>query len=207
MSRPLAVVFDLGGVVLESPLEAIDGYEREHGLDRGIVNRTVAASGPSGAWARHEMGELGRDAFLDAFAAELRDAGAVVDTAELMEVVDRAAVVRPRMLRGVRALREAGIATAAVTNDWEPFVGGPLPSVFDVFLESVVEGVRKPDPEIYRRCVAALGVDPRRILMLDDLGPNLKPARAMGMETVKIVSEEQALAVLADRCGIVPAAD
>lgn len=205
MSRPLAVVLDLGGVVLESPLAAIEAYERERGLEAGIVNRTVAASGSSGAWARHERGEIDRDAFLAAFAEELRDAGALVDTTELMDLVDRAAVVRPRMLLAVRALRAEGIATAAVTNNWVPFAGGSLTAEFDVFLESVVEGVRKPDPEIYRRCVAALGVDPRRILMLDDLGPNLKPARAMGMATVKVVSEEQALAVLAERCGIAPA--
>lgn len=205
MSRPLAVVFDLGGVVLDSPLAEIDAFEREHGLPPGIVNRTVAASGRSGAWARHERGEIPRAAFLGAFAAELRAAGAVVDTRALMERVDGTVRVRPRMLQAVRALRGEGVATAAVTNDWEPLAGGPLPAEFDVFLESVVEGVRKPEPEIYRRCVAALGVDPGRMLMLDDLGPNLKPARDLGMETVKVVSEAHALAVLAERCGIDPA--
>lgn len=206
MSRPEAVVFDLGGVVLDSPLEVIAAYEAETGLTAGIVNRTVAASGPDGSWARHERGELDRRAFLDAFAAELRAAGAEVDTAELMRRIDGWIRVRPRMLEAVRRLRAAGYAVAAVTNNWEPFAGGTLPSEFDVFLESVVEGVRKPDPEIFRRCVRALGIDPGRILVLDDLGPNLKPARAMGMETVKVESEAHALAVLSRRCGIdVPA--
>ncbi len=207
MSRPEAVVLDLGGVVLDSPLEVIAAYEAETGLPAGIIDRTVAASGPGGSWARHERGELDRRTFLEAFAAELRAGGVEVDTAaELMRRVDGRIRIRPRMLEAVRRLRAAGYAVAAVTNNWEPFAGGPLPSEFDVFLESVVEGVRKPDPEIYRRCVRALGTPPERILVLDDLGANLKSARAMGMETVKVESEAHALAVLSRRCGIdVPA--
>ncbi|NIQ52893.1 MAG: HAD family hydrolase, partial [Gemmatimonadetes bacterium] len=132
MSRPAAVVLDLGGVVLDSPLDVIAAYEAETGLPAGIVNRTVAASGPGGSWARHERGELDRRTFLEAFAAELRAAGAEVDTAELMRRVDGWIRVRPRMLEAIRRLRAAGFAVAAVTNNWEPFAGGPLPSEFDV---------------------------------------------------------------------------
>ena len=47
-----AVIFDLGGVVMDSPLHAIARYERDHGLPAGAVNRVVVESGETGAWSR-----------------------------------------------------------------------------------------------------------------------------------------------------------
>ena len=47
-------------------------------------------------------------------------------------------------------------------------------------VESAVEGLRKPDPRIYELVCDRLDVDPPRRVFLDDLGVNLKPARALG---------------------------
>jgi len=63
-------------------------------------------------------------------------------------------------------------------------------------------GLRKPDPRIYRMMVEALDVDPKRCIYLDDLGVNLKPAREMGMTTIKVVSGPQALAELEAATGL-----
>lgn len=186
------VIFDLGGVVLESPMSAIARFEREHGLGEGIVNRVVVDSGEAGAWARHERGELTRREFVGAFASEFSPLG--VDTAALLEAVDASIRVRPAVLRRVDRLRTAGVVTAALTNNWEPFGESALARHFDVLVESVVEGTRKPEPAIYRICVERMGVDPRRCVMFDDLGPNLKPAAELGMTTVKVTSEAQLLA-------------
>ena len=68
---------------------------------------------------------------------------------------------------------------------------------FDVIVESAVEGLRKPDPRIYELVLARLDVDAPRRVFLDDLGINLKPARAMGMTTIKVVDPDDALAELA----------
>lgn len=186
------VVFDLGGVVLESPLDAIAGVERSAGIPVGAVNRAIAAAGADGAWARLERGELAGDGFHASLTAELSAAGIRLDTRELMDGVEAAIVARPEMIAEVRRLRSTGLVVAACTNNWHPFEG-ELPSEFDVFVESVVEGTRKPEPEIYRRVVERMGVPPGRLVMLDDLGPNLKPARQMGMATIKVESPEQAL--------------
>jgi putative hydrolase of the HAD superfamily len=85
---------------------------------------------------------------------------------------------------------------AALTNNWSTFPKGRLPQHFDVFVESVVEGVRKPEPEIYRRCLERLDSPPALTVMLDDLGPNLKPARELGITTIKVVDAESAVAEL-----------
>lgn len=183
------VVFDLGGVVLESPMEAIADFERRNGLAAGAVNRAVATAGHSGAWARHERGELDRSGFLDAFGDELGH-----DVTGLLDAVDAAIRIRPEVVRRVDLLRGEGAVVAALTNNWTPFGDDPVVGHFDVVVESVVEGTRKPEPEIYRICVERMGLDPRRCLMFDDLGVNLKPARALGMATVKVTSERQLLA-------------
>ena len=196
-----AVILDLGGVVLDSPLAAIAAFEQRTGLPAGTVNALVVASGDTGAWARHERGEIGHDVFLADFAAEFAARGWEVDTAALMREVDASIRVRPRMLRAVDRLRSAGFRLAALTNNWTPFGTDGLATHFDTVVESVVEGTRKPERRIYEICLDRLGALPGECLMLDDLGPNLKPARAMGMRTVKVTSEAHALTVLEELLG------
>ena len=64
-------------------------------------------------------------------------------------------------------------------------------------------GLRKPDPRIYRMMLEALGVEAKRCVYLDDLGVNLKPARAMGMTTIKVIDAAQAIAELEAATGLV----
>lgn len=191
-----AVILDMGGVVLDSPLDSIATFENRTGLPAGTVNALVVESGDGGSWARHERGEIGRDEFLVAFAAEFAARGWEVDTAALMSEIDASIRVRPDMLRAVDRVRAAGYRLAALTNNWTPFGPDGLATHFDTMVESVVEGTRKPERRIYEICLERLDVGPDACIMLDDLGPNLKPARAMGMRTVKVTSEAHALAVL-----------
>ena len=73
---------------------------------------------------------------------------------------------------------------------------------FDHVIESSKAGVRKPDPRIYQMMCEALSVSPETCIYLDDLGINLKPAREMGMVTIKVTSEDQLLADLSRAVGI-----
>jgi putative hydrolase of the HAD superfamily len=191
--KPKAVIFDLGGVVLDSPLHAIALFEERFGIAPGTVNQTVVASGANGAWARHERGEVDRATFLAAFRSEFLSRGIDVDTDALLLEIDASIRVRPAMLRAVDRVRRAGMAVAALTNNWEPFGDSDLTRRFDVVVESVVEGTRKPERRIYQICLERLALPASACVMFDDLGPNLNPAREMGMATVKVTSESQAL--------------
>jgi putative hydrolase of the HAD superfamily len=51
--------------------------------------------------------------------------------------------------------------------------------------------------------VEALKVDPARCVYLDDLGVNLKPAREMGMTTIKVSNAAQAIKELEAATGLV----
>jgi putative hydrolase of the HAD superfamily len=196
-----AVIFDLGGVVLDSPLHAIALYERELGLPPGFVNRVVVDTGAAGAWSRLERGELSRRDFEAAFEAECRAAGFALSAAAMMERISLCGP-RPEMLRALRTLRGAGLALAALTNNWAHEGDGAgetdaLRELFDVFVESSKLGLRKPDPRIYLHACEALGVAPREAVFLDDIGRNLKAARELGMTTIKVERPDAALAELA----------
>lgn len=192
-----ALLFDLGGVVLESPLEAIAGYEEDNHLPVGTINRHVAASGDNGAWARHERGEIDFVQFCDLFESEMAAAGFVVDAPSLLAQIEAIAVPRPAVLVEIDRLRRAGMKVGAVTNNWQSMRTDGLADRFDVLVESCVEGVRKPEREIFARALSRLGVEAASTLMLDDIGPNLKTARALGMETFKVTDEATLLEWLA----------
>ena len=193
-----AVIFDLGGVVLGSPLHAIAAFEREQGIPAGFVNRVVVATGPTGAWSRLERGELGLEAFYVAFDADCAAAGRPI-ARELMGRVAAAATPRPAMLEAIDQIRARGLATAALTNNWvtEDDRAASLRPYFDVYVESAAEGLRKPDPLIYEIACERLGVEPAEAVFLDDIGANLKTARALGMTTIRVREPAAALDELA----------
>jgi putative hydrolase of the HAD superfamily len=202
---PLAgVLFDLGGVIVDSPLAAIARYERDHGLADNAINRAIAGTGPEGAWSRLERGEIGLDEFFAPFEADCRDRGVAVDGRRMMAYIAEARAPRPRMLEAVRRIRGRGLRAGALTNNWKTDQGGAhrLRGHFDVLVESSVVGLRKPDPRIYELACRELRVTPPETAFLDDIGTNLKAARALGMTTIKVVDPDAALRELGAVLGL-----
>ena len=190
--------------MIGSPLHAIAAYERELGLEPNAVNHAVVRSGPAGAWSRLERGELGLEDFYPLFEADCRALGVVIDAREMMQRVAEIAVPRPVMLEAIRRLRAGGLRVAALTNNWITEDGGTsaLRGLFDVFVESIAVALRKPDPRIYELVCRELDVAPAEAVFLDDIGSNLKPARALGMTTIKVDEPDTALAELERVVGI-----
>jgi putative hydrolase of the HAD superfamily len=213
MEKIAAVVFDIGGVVQDSPLHAIARYERERGIEPNAINRVVVAAGEQGAWARLERGELTAQTFVEPFEADCRAHGISIDGRYLMAKIAETNVPRAVMLEAIRRIRAAGLRVAALTNNWVADTPrhGPdaaetarsrLDLHFDVFVESAVVGLRKPDPRIYALVCEKLDLEPSRVAFLDDIGRNLKPARALGMATIKVDDPEQALRELGALLGL-----
>ena len=201
-----AVIFDLGGVVFPSPFEAFDAYDTDAGLPAGTVRALIKTSSETGAWAALERGELTMADFHAALEAEATTAGFVLDGARLMAMVASGFGARPAMARAIGRIREAGLRTAALTNNW-PRSDDGAPTItgnglgFDVIIESAVVGLRKPDPRIYELVLTQLEVEAGNTVFLDDLGINLKPAREMGMTTIKVTDPHDALAALSATLG------
>ena len=205
-TRFQAVIFDLGGVLLRSPLPAITRYESEAGLPPGLIGRLVNAQGPDGPWAQLERGELEPEAFSNAFSRLAQTAGHHLDGLALLNHIWEETVVREDMLAAVRKLRSIGLRTAALTNAWvtpnHPSRVEPLRPEFNCVLESFRLGTRKPERLIYELACRCLAVAPAKTIFLDDFGSNLKQARAMGMTTLKVSNPVAALAELERLVGV-----
>lgn len=200
-----AVIFDLGGVVLESPLHFITEYEKKKGLPENFVARVVGgyAARPDGPWQKLERGELHLNEFCVEFDREIEALGERMSTAEMMAEMAEKTFIRPIMLEAIRRIRQAGTQVAALTNNWKSDDAqyermDELRSEFHVFVESCIVGMRKPDPRIYELTLSKLGIDGSDAVFLDDIGKNLKAAKALGLATIKVADPEQALRELSE---------
>jgi putative hydrolase of the HAD superfamily len=197
LRTPAAVLWDFGGVITTSPFEAFARYEAAHGLPAGFLRSLNATNPHDNAWARFERGEVDIEAFAALFEAEAAAAGGKVDAMAVVGVLS--GEVRPAMVEAVRRCHER-MRTALLTNNF--LVGGRTVDYgdaldhFDLVVESSRVGVRKPDPRFYTSACEQLGVDPADAVFLDDLGINLKGARALGMTTIKVTDPDVALAEL-----------
>jgi putative hydrolase of the HAD superfamily len=194
-------MFDFGGVISSSPFDAFSRLEEEHGLPAGFI-RTVNATNPDdNAWARLERSEVDLDAFAVLWSEEARALGHDLDGRAVLERL--AGQIRPEMVAAIETCR-ATYKTACLTNNFgsaEAALSAEVAAVYELFdavLESRTLGVRKPDPRFYELACAALDVRPHECVFLDDLGVNLKPARALGMHTIKVTDPDVALRELAE---------
>lgn len=212
VSVPLkAVLWDFGGVFTTSPFEAFAAYERQKGLPEGLI-RTVNTRNPdTNAWARLERNEISVNEFDVAFADESAALGHRVPGHDVIRLLF--GEVRPAMVEALRRCSRH-FRTACITNNFGtigPEAVSPtraaawkeVSALFEFVLESSKVGVRKPEPAIYLMACEKLGVAPTEAAFLDDLGINLKPARALGMRTVKVENPDQALAELEVITGLV----
>ena len=201
---PKAVIFDFGGVIVSSPFEAFARYERANALPDSFLRRLNANDPDTNAWARLERNELDAAGFAAQFEAEAEAAGYRIDGETVLGLL--VGEIRPRMLEALRRCHER-LKTALLTNNFVIGEGsgeadtnaGPLAEVsdyLDVVVESSKVGLRKPDTAIYELVCDELGVSPSDAVFLDDLGVNLKPARAMGMTTIKVGDPAVAIAEL-----------
>lgn len=199
-----AVLWDFGGVVLSSPFEAFNRYEAERGLPLDTI-RTINATDPdTNAWARFERSEISVAEFDEAFATEAGARGLEIRGADVLALLR--GDIRPEMVHALDRVRAHGFRTACLTNNMSGGDGrrdapatdrdAAIEAVmarFDAVIESSKVGVRKPEVRFYEIACDALGVRPHDCVFLDDLGVNLKPAAAMGMTTIKVVSADQAI--------------
>jgi putative hydrolase of the HAD superfamily len=198
-----AVLWDFGGVILSSPFEAFARYERDKGLPKDFI-RTLNATNPdTNAWARFERNEVPFDEFCDLFEAEARALGHELAAREVMPLL--AGEIRPEMVEALRRCA-ARFKTACLTNNVVGFNDFPerarangrdeVLSLFDAIVESSKVGLRKPEPAFYELACQLAEVEPTEVVFLDDLGVNLKPAKELGMRTIKVTEPSLALAEL-----------
>ena len=204
-----AVIWDFGGVFTTSPFEAFARFEIERGLPADIIRRTNASNHWENAWAKLERAEVDLETFDQLFAAESLALGAEVRGKDVLPLLS--GDLRPEMVEALKRMATE-LKTGCITNNLPANAIGSMGgrsiyvaevmALFDHVIESAKIGLRKPDPRIYQMMIESLGVNPKHCVYLDDLGVNLKPAREMGMTTIKVVNAPQALAELEAATGL-----
>jgi len=209
---PIAVLWDFGGVILSSPFEAFNRYEEEAGLPKNFIRGLNARNPDTNAWAKMERSEVSLEDFVRLFEQEARQQGYTLDGWRILQALS--GDIRPQMVEALRRCK-AAFRIACITNNMKAGEGpgmvrnpkkaravAKIMALFELVVESSKLGLRKPDPRIYQHACDLLGVPPERCVYLDDLGINLKPARALGMQTIKVGDPDLAIDALQAIVGI-----
>ncbi len=192
-----AIIWDFGGVITSSPFEAFNEFEEENGLPKDII-RTINSENPDmNAWAKFESNSITIDEFNDLFLDEAKAKGFDIKGRDIIKLLKGS--IRKNMVSFLRELKsdfKLGCITNNVKSSSEENTDNETKeamSIFDHVIESSIVGIRKPNPEIYMMSCDALNVSPDQCIYLDDLGINLKPARELGMTTIKVIKPEDAI--------------
>lgn len=207
-----AVLFDFGGVFTDSPFAMAEEFGRSLGESPARVMEIVF--GPyhedtDHPWHRLERGELSledaREQIIEIGAAENIEA----DPYAVLGALATAKHERPSVVACVYDLRRRGLKTAVVTNNTREFRDAwrsmlPVEDMFDAIIDSSEEGVRKPNPEIFRRALSSLGdVAPERAVFLDDYAGNVEAAVRIGLHGILVEHDPAgALELLARLLGV-----
>ena len=198
-----AVLWDFGGVITSSPFEAFNKYESERGLPKDFLRSINATNPDSNAWAKLESSQVSVDEFDELFAQEAEAKGHRVMGREVLDLLS--GDIRQQMVRALHLIKEShriGCITNNVNTGQGPGMAkttakaaqvAKIMALFDVVIESSKVNIRKPDPAIYKMACEQMSLRPEETIYLDDLGINLKPARALGMTTIKVLNADQAL--------------
>ena len=204
-----AVFWDFGGVITTSPFDSFNIYEKKHNLPKDLI-RTINSTNPdSNAWAKLERNEIDQEEFNSLFANESKMFGHSITGKEVLTLLK--GQIRPEMVEALRNIKNKHVQ-GCLTNNIQSMedqhlekgnsaISGAhqeIMKLFDFVFESSKENVRKPDPRFYKLACERGKVDPSEVIFLDDLGINLKPAKALGMRTIKVVTADKALKELQD---------
>ena len=192
-----AIIWDFGGVITSSPFDAFNEFEEVNGLPKDII-RTINSENPDmNAWAQFESNSITIDQFDDLFLKEAKTKGFDIKGRDIIKLLKGS--IRENMVSFLRELK-SDFKLGCITNNVKPSSEENTDnetkeamSIFDHVIESSIVGIRKPNPEIYMMSCDALNVSPDQCIYLDDLGINLKPARELGMTTIKVIQPEDAI--------------
>ncbi|SUZ54615.1 uncharacterized protein METZ01_LOCUS7469, partial [marine metagenome] len=203
MASIKAILWDFGGVLTTSPFEAFNRFEAAHDLPKDFIRRINSTNPTTNAWAQFESNTITTEQFDQLFEQESESLGHPVRGMRVLELLS--GELRPRMVSALRKCKEH-FKVGCITNNMKSGEGPSMArdeakaaasqsvmTLFDVIVESSVEGVRKPDPRIYEIACGRMDIAPETCVFLDDLGINLKPAKALGMTTIKVMEEDQAI--------------
>jgi putative hydrolase of the HAD superfamily len=177
------LILDYGGVLTTSPFVSFGAFCAAEGLEAEAV-RVRFRDDPQARdlLARLETGRMSSAEFEPSLARLLG-----VAPERLLHRMFGAMEPETAMIAGVRELRRGGVRMGLLSNsvgEASVYDRVLMAELFDDVVISSEVGLRKPEPAIYELAARRLGLPPAACVYVDDIGGNLKPARALGMATV-----------------------
>jgi len=196
-----AIIWDFGGVITSSPFEAFNDFEKKNDLPLDLIRNINSENPDKNAWAKFESNIVSIEEFDELFYQEAIAKGYDVKGKEIIKLLSGS--IRDNMVEFLKELKGT-YKLGCITNNVKPLekdiredsnavASKEAMLLFDHIIESSKVGIRKPNPEIYKMSCNALKVNPSNCIYLDDLGINLKPARELGMTTIKVIDPEEAI--------------
>jgi len=197
------LLVDFGGVLTSNIFESFSAFCENEGLTTDHVRNAFRSD------------ENGRQLLFDLELGKLDEPEFETKFAELLGLKpERADGLIDRLFGGMKPDRDMemavvmakrqGIKTGLISNSWgsNRYELDRFPELFDGWVISGEEGMRKPDPEIYALGAERIGLPPEDCVFVDDLPGNLKPARAMGMATVHHTTAAETIPQLEQLLGV-----
>lgn len=181
-----AVLFDFGGVLTTSLLEAFRAFGAELGNET-LPLRLLGKEHDAGKLlAAHEEGRASAAEFEQAYAETLQQHGIEVAAEGLIARIKSSVQRDPETIALVADLRDRGVPVGLLSNSFgdDGYAGYDLETMFDAVTISRDIGIRKPSRQAYRAACEKLGVPPGETVMVDDLQHNLDSARRLNMGVV-----------------------
>jgi epoxide hydrolase-like predicted phosphatase len=193
------LLIDWGGVLTSDVFASFDVWCERQGRPAGSVAAVFREDPGRGLLVDLECGRMSIPVFESRLAVVL-DAPPLGLANELFS----GAVHEQQMAHAVATLHTAGVRTGLLSNSWDMdyYDRSRWAEMFDVVVLSAEHGVRKPEREIYRVAIDAMGLPADELVFVDDIGGNLKPARELGMHTYRHVTVEDTVAFLGEQFGV-----
>ena len=196
------IIFDFGGVITNSPIEGFKLLEEKHGYDKGIITNINMNNPDNNAWAKSERGEIDISTFLNEFEKEALLIGQRINAKEILQQLYGS--LRENMINKIKLLSTSKkyklICLTNVLKGVDIFTPKErveavknVMSYFDIMYESYKLNMRKPEARIYQYILKELNIEPQETVFLDDLGMNLKSARQLGINTIKVIEPNDAI--------------
>jgi len=199
-----AIFWDFGGVITSSPFEAFNVFEKNNNLPSDFLRKVNSTNPDDNAWAKLERSEVNLDEFDLLFEEESNELGHAIKGKEVIALLQ--GQIRPEMVNALQKIK-GKLIQACLTNNIQSLkketfeennvsVSGKheeIMKLFDFVIESSKVNLRKPDPAFYKLACEKAEIEPFEAVFLDDLGINLKPAKILGMKTIKVIDSIDAL--------------
>ena len=196
------IIFDFGGVITNSPIEGFKLLEEKHGYNKGLITNINMNNPDDNAWAKSERGEIDIYTFLEEFEKEALEIGQKIDAREILQQLYGS--MRDNMINKIKLLSDSKkyklICLTNVLKGVDIFTPkervsavNQVMTYFDIIYESYKLNMRKPETRIYQYILNEINIKPEETVFLDDLGMNLKPARQLGINTIKVINSKDAI--------------